>query len=91
MKGISILVAEDDPSARLLVVNYLESQGYDVVEAETCAEAEQTLAASRPHAAVLDYRLPDGDALGLLDLLHRADPAPGAEGLSATPRLAEAV
>ncbi len=45
-----------------------------LVEAATCIEARQRHEAERPDAAILDYRLPDGDALALLDELRAADP-----------------
>ncbi len=69
-----ILLVEDEPDIRFLYCEQLRSRGYHPVEAATCAEAERQLAAARPDAAVIDYRLPDGDALELLERLRRVDP-----------------
>jgi DNA-binding NtrC family response regulator len=70
----TILLVDDDSVDRALVRKPLGSRGHRVVEAATCGEAERRFAAARPDIAVLDYRLPDGDALTLLERLRRADP-----------------
>lgn len=51
------------------------SAGYEAVEAGSCAEAERLCRRRRPHAAILDYQLGDGDAIGLMARLHEIDPA----------------
>jgi DNA-binding NtrC family response regulator len=68
-----ILVVEDDPSSRLLMQEILRDRGYRLVSASDCAEAESRFRASRPDAAILDYQLPDGDALTLLERLRAVD------------------
>ena len=65
LKG-RILLVEDDPGARLGVRSYLETYGYEIEEAETCAAALQRITNERPDVVVLDYALPDGNALDLL-------------------------
>lgn len=69
----TILLVDDEESVRFGVRDFLESHGFDVAEAETCAEAREAFRAQRPDCAVLDYRLPDGDALELLPLLKNID------------------
>lgn len=64
-----ILLVEDDRGARLGVRTYLETYGYDVEEAETCAGAISRMASERPDVVVLDYALPDGNALDVLRTL----------------------
>jgi DNA-binding response OmpR family regulator len=53
-----VLVADDEPVARELIVYKLEAEGYDVIVAE---DGRSALAAARDHApdiAVLDVRMP---------------------------------
>ena len=69
-----ILVVEDEAAVRLGVRDYLRAKGLDVEEAETCAAAEEAVRGDAPDAAVLDYRLPDGDSLSLVPRLKAADP-----------------
>ncbi len=72
-KQTKILVVDDDPMGRLLIHEILTDRGYKVVPAASCAQAEITLREERPDAAILDYRLPDGDALDLLPRLRSID------------------
>jgi DNA-binding NtrC family response regulator len=68
-----VLVVDDEPGIRLAVRHYLNVQGLDVVESETC---EQALAAYREQhfdAAIVDYNLIDGNAIDLLVKFHELD------------------
>ena len=65
-----VLVAEDDPSLRLLYRVNLELEGFRVAEAATVDEARAAVEAERPAAVVLDLRLGTTDAGGLLDELR---------------------
>ena len=49
----------------------LRADGLEVSEASTAAEAVQ---AAPPDAAILDYRLPDGDGISVLKKLRAVDP-----------------
>ncbi len=69
-----ILMVDDEERIRFAVRDFLELQDYDVVEADTCASAEAAARDARPDAAVLDYGLPDGNALDLLPRLKALDP-----------------
>jgi DNA-binding NtrC family response regulator len=75
MAGPVILVIDDDADVRSGIRDFLEAQGYEVEEADSGRRAEEAFRASAPDAAVLDYRLPDGDALTLLPRLKGIDPA----------------
>lgn len=68
-----IQLVDDDPSARAAVREYLEIQGYEVCEAETAAGAVEVFRQSRPDVVILDYRLPDGNALEILPRLRAID------------------
>ena len=54
----TILVVEDDPSIRELLVINLESSGHRVIEAASAEEAEQLITASLPDLILLDWMLP---------------------------------
>ena len=64
-----ILLVEDSESIRTSLHSFLEDKGFEVAEAEDCKHALELSASSPPDAAVVDYRLPDGNALDLLPKL----------------------
>ncbi len=68
-----ILIIDDEPAIRFGIRDFLEQHGFEVDEAGSCREAEASFRAARPDAAILDYRLPDGDALVLLPRLREID------------------
>ena len=70
-----ILIVDDEPGIRFGVRDFLESEGFEVDEADSAASAERLVRESRPDAVVLDHMLPDGTALDLLPRLKEADPA----------------
>jgi DNA-binding NtrC family response regulator len=72
-----ILIVDDDPAIRFGLRDFLETRGYRVDEAETAAGAETAFRNARPDVVLTDYKLPDGDALGLLPRLRAiADDVP---------------
>jgi len=67
-----ILVVEDDPAARRLLREYLETAGYDVAETDGARDAVERTEALRPVAVILDLRLgANGDGLTVLVELKR--------------------
>jgi signal transduction histidine kinase/ActR/RegA family two-component response regulator len=54
-----ILVVEDDPDVRRVIVECLSLIGYRVTEAANGGEALASLAAARPDLLVVDYAMPD--------------------------------
>jgi CheY-like chemotaxis protein len=62
----NILILEDEPLIRLLLVSQMEQAGAFVVEAEFCADALRLIRNTSFDLAVLDYRLPDGCSLDLI-------------------------
>jgi len=69
-----ILLVEDEADIREAIREYLIARDYEVLEAESCAAAEQQWRSGRPDVAVLDYSLTDGNALDLLPRLKAIDP-----------------
>ena len=70
-----ILIVDDEAAIRFSIRDFLELHGYEIVEADACQSAEETFRATGPDAAILDYRLPDGNALDLLPRLKQIDPS----------------
>ncbi len=73
MERTTILFVDDDTVDRQALRRRLAPR-FELAEAATCAAAQQQFANLRPDAAVLDYQLPDGDALTLLQRLRATDP-----------------
>ncbi|HWO43358.1 MAG TPA: sigma-54 dependent transcriptional regulator [Candidatus Eisenbacteria bacterium] len=69
-----ILVIEDEPGVRFGLRDFLESSGFEVEEADTWQAALEAFQLVRPDAAIIDYALPDGNALELLPRLKQIDP-----------------
>ncbi|MDH3402013.1 MAG: sigma-54 dependent transcriptional regulator [Acidobacteriota bacterium] len=65
-----ILLVDDEEVIRFGIRRFLEHKGYEVLEAGDCAAAVEVFRAELPDLAVLDFRLPDGDALQLLARLR---------------------
>jgi DNA-binding NtrC family response regulator len=70
-----ILIVEDDIRQRALLSEFLSSNGLKALTAGNCLEAEHISRTHRPDAAILDYELPDGNALGLMIRLKAIDPS----------------
>jgi two-component system cell cycle response regulator len=63
---MKILIAEDDPTSRLLMQRTLERFGYDVVLAEDGRAAVEILSQHNgPRLALIDWMMPKLDGLGL--------------------------
>jgi DNA-binding NtrC family response regulator len=69
-----ILVVEDEPIARFGIKDFLASRGFDVQEAANLEQARAQFQRDRPDAVVIDYLLPDGNALDFLPEIHAVDP-----------------
>jgi DNA-binding NtrC family response regulator len=68
-----ILIVDDEAGLRFGVRDYLELQGYEIDEAESCQSAQHMFRTSRPDVVIADYLLPDGTALDLLPRLKEID------------------
>src|SRR5687768_4621638 len=68
-----VLVIDDEPGIRFGIREFLAAHGFQVDEAESCQQARELFRAFRPDLAIMDHRLPDGDALGLLASLREID------------------
>lgn len=68
-------MAEDDAAVSYTLSRYLRSLQYDVVEVASCHGIKELFRTSCPDAAILDYSLPDGNALEILPLLKQSHPS----------------
>ncbi|HEV8325424.1 MAG TPA: response regulator [Myxococcota bacterium] len=67
---LDVLVVEDDPDVRALLVRALSAEGYRVKQAASAAEACAALAQAEPDVALLDKNLPDGSGVEVLRWLR---------------------
>lgn len=69
--AVKILVIEDERSIQKLLRAILISNGYEVVEAATGAEALSLISSHCPDAVLLDLGLPDMDGVELLRAVRK--------------------
>jgi DNA-binding NtrC family response regulator len=74
MRRNTVLIVDDQPAIRFAVRSFLETAGYSVEEAGDCHHAIASLEATLPSVIVLDYELPDGEAIDLIPQLKDIDP-----------------
>src|SRR6266516_3495059 len=60
-----VLVVDDEPIVREVVVKYLENAGFETLEAQDGVEARTLLEQAMPNAVVLDVMMPRLDGLEL--------------------------
>ena len=64
--GTRILIADDDPTIRIILRKVLEAQGYQVEEAEDGAKALASVAAAPPDMLLVDLNMPGLDGYGVV-------------------------
>src|SRR6266481_4001507 len=69
-----VLIVEDEADIRQAITGYLEGRGFEAAGGKDCEEGEKLLRTFRPDVAILDYSLPDGNALDLMPRLKSVDP-----------------
>lgn len=62
----TVLVVDDEETARLVISSFLQSKGYEVINVGTLTEARQQLLKGTSDIIILDVRLPDGYGPSLL-------------------------
>jgi DNA-binding response OmpR family regulator len=76
MTGSRVLVVDDEPTVRDVVVQYLRRDGHEVTEAVDGHQALELLASSAPDLVVLDLMLPGVDGLEILRRLRATSDVP---------------
>ena len=69
MNKAKVLLMDDDPAILAAVSEFLRLEGYEIVQAEDLKSAYQVLETDAPDIAVIDFDLPDGNALQFLTSL----------------------
>ena len=72
-KPKKLLLIDDDPNLILLVKDYLEFRGYEVVTAENGREALEVLEQKTPDMIICDVMMPEMDGYSLVSTI-RSDP-----------------
>jgi len=70
------LIVEDHPLSRALVVDLLEPEGYEVLQAQSAEEGLQLAREQRPDLILMDFRLPGMNGVDAARSL-KTDPAAG--------------
>jgi two-component system response regulator PilR (NtrC family) len=69
-----VLVVDDEPSMREVLSIMLTKEGYEVVAADSRAQAAAVLAKAPADLVITDIRLPDGDGIEILRHVKAASP-----------------
>jgi DNA-binding response OmpR family regulator len=72
----SVLVVDDEPIVRDVVVRYLRQAGYHTIEAADGAQARRELSQGWPSLVVLDVMLPEVDGLDLCRWIRQRSDIP---------------
>ncbi len=72
----TVLVVDDEPMIREVVVQYLHREGYSTLEAENGDAARELLERQTPSLVVLDLMLPGTDGLALCRWIRRRSELP---------------
>lgn len=74
MKRESLLIVEDEKLQREILEAFLTKRGYHLFLAENQQKAKELLQQKEINLVLLDWRLPDGDGLDLLDYIKQNYP-----------------
>jgi len=71
-----ILLVDDEPDLRSMVRQYLEAEGFAVVEAADGSEALERVRSSSPDLILLDVSIPAPDGIEVLRTVRRTSDVP---------------
>lgn len=69
-----ILIVDDEETIRFSIKEFLEGQGYEVIVAETCEQAQEKINEFLPDLVLLDLRLPNMGGIEFLEKIKTKDP-----------------
>ncbi|MGD9210107.1 MAG: response regulator, partial [Desulfobacteraceae bacterium] len=70
----TILVVDDDEALADNWEDILSDEGYQLISANTCADALTLIKTQNPHVALLDLKLPDDSGINLLAKIKESNP-----------------
>ncbi len=71
-----ILVIEDEANIRTFVGTILETNGFQVLSADTCDMGRTMYLSHKPDLVILDLGLPDGDGTSLIPFIRESSATP---------------
>ncbi|WP_300674906.1 response regulator [Desulfoluna sp.] len=74
-KNVTILIADDDPSHRMMLNTLLTQWGYTVFEAHDGEMAIEKVRAQKFHLILMDIRMPKMSGLDAMAVIKRINPA----------------
>jgi len=72
---MNVLLVEDDGSIAIVITAALEAEGFGVTHCDKIADRDRLLSGQRFSALVTDVKLPDGDGIETLGVVHELYPA----------------
>jgi CheY-like chemotaxis protein len=75
MRPGKVLVVDDEPEVRHVLLEFLSSRGYDVTAASGGAEAVALVETIKPDLVLLDVAMPDMDGVETLKRIVAIEPA----------------
>jgi PAS domain S-box-containing protein len=79
LQGLKVLLVDDEPETREMLVAMLKHYHADVVSASSTAEALEAIARFRPDALVFDLGSPSEDGYGLIRQIRALEPKSGGQ------------
>ena len=73
-KDVTILIADDEADLKNALKFEFTRKGYNVLQAGNGAEALNVIRTNKVDIVISDIRMPNGDGIGLLDAVRKADP-----------------
>jgi two-component system nitrogen regulation response regulator GlnG len=67
---MNVLLVEDDGSIAIVITAALEAEGFGVTHCDNIADRDRLLSSQRFSALVTDVKLPDGDGIETLGVVH---------------------
>jgi signal transduction histidine kinase len=79
LSGVAVLVVDDEPSAREVIVAILSARGAEVRAAGSAPEALEAIASAIPDVIISDIGMPGQDGYSLMRAVRSLDPESGGQ------------
>lgn len=90
-QGVTILIMEDELATRKSFALFLQSKGFEVMEAENGQIGLELFREEKPHLILLDLRMPVVNGLEVLSTVTKESPETPVIVISGTEKIADAV